>query len=310
MKNIIIFLISIALFSSCSQKTKITYTESGSKEINGTKLYYKIIGKGEPVLIIHGGPGLSHDYFLPGLISLRDKYKLIFYDQRASGKSNLNISPESITLENFVKDIDELRGAFGIKKLNLMAHSWGGMLAMKYASLYPDNIKSLILVNSVGASSEIATLSNIEIAKRFTKEDSIQRSQILNSEEFQKRSSKAIESLMKIGFKHQFYNKTYLDSLNLSLDENYKTNSQLLQNLAKDLKNFDFHSDLETIKCPALLIYGDYDPLTQLAAAKIHESIHNSELIVLDNCGHFPFIEKQNEFNEVLTNFMKLNKKR
>ncbi|MBK8517336.1 MAG: hypothetical protein IPL55_13945 [Saprospiraceae bacterium] len=102
-------------------------------------------------------------------------------------------------------------------------------------------------MNSVGASSEIATLSNIEIAKRFTKEDSIQRSQILNSEEFQKRSSKAIESLMKIGFKHQFYNKSYLDSLNLSLDENYMTNSQLLQNLAKDLKTLIFTLTLKPL---------------------------------------------------------------
>ncbi len=308
MKKIIICLIFTSLFSNCGQKQKKSFFEQGVKEINDTKLYYKIIGNGEPILIVHGGPGLSHDYFLPSLKSLSDKHKLIFYDQRASGKSDLNINPKSITLDNFIKDIDELRKIFGIEKLNLMAHSWGGILAMKYAIMYPDNIKSLILVNSVGASSEITTLSNLELAKRFTQKDSIRRVEIFNSEEFQKRSINSIESLMKIGIKHQFYNKTYLDSLNLSLNENYMTTSQLLQNLAKDLSDFDFHSDLKTIRCPTLLIYGNYDPLTSLAGVKIHELIDNSELIVLDECGHFPFIEKQNEFNEVLTNFLEAYK--
>lgn len=305
MKKIITCLVFASFFSNCEQKQKAAFFEQGIKEINGTNLFYKIIGDKEPILIIHGGPGLSHDYFLPGLIGLSDKYKLIFYDQRASGRSDLEIDSESITLENFIKDIEELRKTFGIKKLNLMAHSWGGVLAMKYATMYPDNIKSLILVNSAAASSEIAILSNLELAKRFTQEDSTQRAEIFNSKEFQERNPKSIESLMRIGFRHQFYNQSHLDSLNLSINENYLTTSRLLQNLAKDLSEFDFHSDLKTIQCPTLVIYGNYDPLTQLAGTKIHESINNSELVILADCGHFPFIEKQNEFNKAVTNFIK-----
>ena len=305
MKKIIIYIIFISFFCNCTESKKNLFFEEGTKKINGTELYYQIIGSGEPIVIVHGGPGLSHNYFLPSLKSLSDKHRLIFYDQRASGKSDLNINSESITLDNFVRDIDELRNSLGIEKLNLMAHSWGGILAMKYAIMFPNKIKSLILINSVGASSEIVNQSNLELAKRFTRKDSIQRVKIFNSEEFKERKPKAIESLMKIGFKHQFYNKTYIDSLNLSLNNNYIKTSQLLQNLAKDLTEYDFHSDLKSIQCPTLLIYGNYDPLTQLAAPKIHKSIDNSKLIILDKCGHFPFIEKQNEFNKVLIDFMK-----
>lgn len=300
----IIYIIFISFFYNCTENKKALFFEEGIKKINGTELYYQIIGSGEPIVIVHGGPGLSHNYFLPSLKSLSDKHRLIFYDQRASGKSDLNINSESITLDNFIRDIDELRNSLGIEKLNLMAHSWGGILAMKYAIMFPNKIKSLILINSIGASSEIATQSNLELAKRFTKKDSIQRMKIFNSEEFKERKPEAIESLMKIGFKHQFYNKTYIDSLNLSLNNNYIKTSQLLQNLAKDLTEYDFHSDLKSIQCPTLLIYGNYDPLTQLAAPKIHKTIDNSKLIILDKCGHFPFIEKQNEFNKVLINFM------
>lgn len=304
LKKIILCSALVTVLCSCKPIQETPFFEKGTKNINGTELYYQIIGNGEPILIIHGGPGLSHDYFLPSLRDLSNQYKLIFYDQRASGKSDLNLDAKSITIDNFLRDIDELRNTLGIEKLNLMAHSWGGILAMKYAVIYPDNVKSLILVNSVGASSEIATLSNLELAKRFTKEDSLQRAQILNSEGFQRRTEGSIESLMKIGFKNQFYNKTYLDSLNLSIGENYMITSQLLQNLGEELKDFNFHSDLKTIQSPALLIYGSYDPLTRLAGIKIHESINNSEFIILDDCGHFPFIEKQIEFNKVVVNFI------
>jgi len=161
MKKIIIYLLFVSFLFNCEQKPKTPFFEQGTKQINGTNLYYKIIGNEEPVLIIHGGPGLSHDYFLPGLENLSKNHKLIFYDQRASGKSDMNINSESITLDNFIKDIDELRANLGIEKINLMAHSWGGILAMQYALKYPNNIKSLILVNSVGANSEITTLSKM-----------------------------------------------------------------------------------------------------------------------------------------------------
>jgi proline iminopeptidase len=308
MKKLIISIVFVSLLFSCKNKPVKIYSEMGTKEINGTQLFYRVLGSGEPILIIHGGPGLSHDYLLPNLKNLSNKYKLIFYDQRASGSSSINLDVNSITIDNFIQDIDELRNVFGIEKLNIMAHSWGGILAMKYAIKHSENTKSLILINSVGASSKISVLTNQVLAERFTKKDSILRSEIFKSDEFKKRKPEAIESLMKIGFKHQFYDKTYIDSLNLSLNNNYIITSQLLQNLAKDLTEYDFHSDLKSIQCPTLLIYGNYDPLTELAGTRIHQSIVQSEFKKLDNCGHFPFIELEDEFKTIVVNFMETNK--
>ena len=113
---------------------------------------------------------------------------------------------------------------------------------------------------------------------------------------------------MKIGFKHQFYNTAFIDSLNLSLNRDYIKTSQLLQNLAKDLTEYDFHSDLKKIQSSTLLIYGSHDPLTELAGTRIHESIEKTEFKILDNCGHFPFIEKKDEFKTTVMNFMEVNK--
>jgi len=304
MKILLILIVFIPQLLSCKSKSVEIYFEEGTIEINGTQLYYKVVGQGEPILIIHGGPGLNHKYLFPNLQFLTNKYQLIFYDQRASGRSSLTLDSNSVTIDNFIKDIDELRNTFGIEKLNLMAHSWGGLLAMKYVIKHPENTKSLVLINSVGASSEISTLANQSLFERFTKEDSMHRAEIIQSDEFQKRELNAIESLMKIGFKHQFYNIAFLDSLNLSLNKDYIKTSQLLQNLAKDLTEYDFHSDLKKIQSPTLLIYGSHDPLTELAGTRIHQSIEKSEFKILDNCGHFPFIEKKDEFKSTVVIFL------
>lgn len=304
MKTLFILNVLLFLFLGCTNKPSKQYSEDGTKEINGIQLYYKTIGQGEPVLIIHGGPGLSHNYLFPHLQPLAHNYQLIFYDQRVSGESSLNVDTNSITLDNFIEDIDGLRQSFGIQKLNLMAHSWGGLLAMKYAIKYPDRIKSLILINPIGASSDTNARTNQILAGRFTKEDSTQRVNIIQSEAFQKRDPNTIEALMKIGFKHQFHDPSLIDSLDLELNLNYAKTSELLQYLSKDLMTYDFHADLKVIKSPTLLIYGDYDPLTETAGQKIHQAIDESDLKIIDESGHFPFIEKPDEFKETILTFM------
>jgi len=308
MKKLLILIVFISLLLSCKNTSLEIYSEEGTKEINGTKLYYKVVGKGEPFLVIHGGPGLNHKYLFPNLQFLTDRYQLIFYDQRASGRSSLELDTNSVTIDNFIQDIDELRNIFGIEKLNIMAHSWGGLLAMKYAIKHPENTKSLILINSVGASSEIGIIANQILSERFTIEDSINRAEIIQTNDFKNREPNAIEALMKIGFKHQFFNTVFIDSLNLSLNEDYIKTSQLLQNLAKDLTEYDFHSELKKIQSPTLLIYGSHDPLTELAGTRIYESIDKSEFKILNNCGHFPFIEKKEEFKRTVIDFIEVNR--
>jgi proline iminopeptidase len=112
---------------------------------------------------------------------------------------------------------------------------------------------------------------------------------------------------MRIGFKHQFYNPNFLDSLNLSINENFLLESKLFQNLSKNLPLYDFHSDLKNIKAPTLLTYGDYDPLSDLAGKMLHEAIPQSKFELIKNCGHFPFIEKEAEFNQIVSTFVAQN---
>src|SRR5262252_5924365 len=81
----------------------------GYVDAHGVLLYYKILGQGEPLLILHGGPGASHDYFLPYLLPLARHNRLVFIDERGSGRSQKLEDPAGYTIENMVEDVEAVR---------------------------------------------------------------------------------------------------------------------------------------------------------------------------------------------------------
>ena len=294
--------ISLCLFSLLS----FCQNFEGIKRINGADLYIKAIGKGSPIIIIHGGPGLNYTYFLPQLTDLSKKHRLIFFDQRASGKSSADFDSSQISLNMMVDDIDAIRRNFGNKKISVLGHSWGGLLAMKYAIKYPQYLKTLILVSTVSPKAkEFETETNAVIKSRLTPGDSILRSEILKSESFKQGKGSAYQAILKLSFKPSFYEKRFLDSLNLKIDDNYSTKRKTLLMLSKDLNNYDFYESISTIKKPVLIIHGDFDAIPLALPQKIQTSIPTSRLVVIQNAGHFPFIEKQKEFSHIVLDFLK-----
>src|SRR5256885_1785574 len=111
--------------------------QEGFVDANGVMIYYRILGRGEPLLIVHGGPGASHDYFLPYLLPLARHHKLVFIDERGSGRSQKLEGPAGYTIEKMAEDVDSVRQALGLGKINLLGHSYGGALGQADAPEYP-----------------------------------------------------------------------------------------------------------------------------------------------------------------------------
>ncbi|MDX1671423.1 MAG: alpha/beta fold hydrolase, partial [Balneolaceae bacterium] len=143
--------------------------------VNDTDLYYKRMGSGPPVIVVHGGPLLDHGYLVDPLKPLAGDYELVFYDQRLSGRSSADSDSTYNRLDTFVEDIEELRATLELGRVHLIAHSWGGLLAMKYALHYPGNLRKLILLNSMPASTELWNREEMMLAERMTRSDSLAR---------------------------------------------------------------------------------------------------------------------------------------
>lgn len=118
-------------------------------KINGTELNVNSIGQGRPILVVHGGPGLNHNYFLPHLQKLAATHRLILIDQRACGKSSAALDSSQMTLDWLLRDMESIRNELKLGRVSVMAHSWGGLLGLLYASRYPNSVNALILANTV-----------------------------------------------------------------------------------------------------------------------------------------------------------------
>ena len=143
-------LVLLAVFAGAQLKPQASTAnifpqEEGFVDANGVMIYYKILGHGEPLMIVHGGPGASHDYFLPYLLPLARRHKLIFIDERGSGRSQKLEDPAGYTIQNMVEDVESVRQALGLGKINVLGHSYGGALAQAYALKYQSNLSHLIL---------------------------------------------------------------------------------------------------------------------------------------------------------------------
>jgi proline iminopeptidase len=277
----------------------------GLLPLNNTELFVKVIGKGSPIIIIHGGPGLNHTYFLPHLNDLSKKHKLIFYDQRACGRSSGKLDSTQLTMELLINDIESIRKHLHLEKVSILAHSWGGLLGMEYAFTFPDNIKSLILVNSVSpASGEFEAETNATINKRYSKQDSTTRARILRSNEFKAGDLPTIHSLFMLSFKQTFYNQQLTEKLNLVLPADFKAKREKLFFLSKDLSKYNYYAKLNGIKCPTLIIHGSYDGIPIDLPRKIQSNIPGARLHSIEQAGHFPFVEQPREFTKAINQFL------
>ena len=223
-------------------------TLKAKKRINGTNLFFSVKGKGEYLLVIHGGPGLNHSYFKPHLNPLENTFKVVYYDQRACGKSSIPAS-DSISLKFFVDDIEEIRKVLKTEKINILAHSWGVVLAIRYALQYPGRINKLILSDPVMLSREYDQEAAALVQKNSTKEDSVARAKIVSDGNL---DTKDYEELFRLSFKPSAYNRDNVAKINLNLPDNFgAANNALFTGLMKDASmNANLYDSLPSLKFP------------------------------------------------------------
>ena len=284
------------------------HIEEGYADVNGIKLYYKIFGRGDPIVILHGGPGFDHNSIIQ-LKELADEHRVIFYDQRASGNSSGEADSTSITVDNFVEDLEGLRNYLKLDKINIVGFSWGATLAMFYAAKYHENIKSLVIVSTGGASKDYFNDYFNTLKSRTTAEDRETMLEIEQSDSFRNNEDRAVRQYWRLILKPFFKDKSMINKFDLTFGKNTTKNQAAIgQLLMDDRGDYDMHKDLEVIDCPALILHGTYDAFPCEAAYRVHKHIPSSKLVILEDAGHFMFIDAHDRFFQLIRRFLKDNK--
>lgn len=266
---------------------------SGFIEVDGARLFFRAVGRGTPLVILHGGPGMSHDYLAPQLVELlADRYKLLFYDQRASGRSTGVSDTTRLTMTQFVQDLEALRRALDLERLNVLGHSFGGLLAMYYAVAHPARVEKLLLLDTAPASWELNFPHFRQtIAARQTDADRREMAEITGAPGGQS-DPRSMDRYYKLYFRTFFHDPRLSDSLRLGVDQQWLANIRVTNNRVwGDLGRYDIHDQLERITAPTLILHGESSVISMEGAEAIHARIPNSQLIRLTNVGHFAYIE-------------------
>jgi proline iminopeptidase len=279
----------------------------GVVDTDGAQLFYRTAGNGKPLVVLHGGIGLSQDYLLPYMLKLADNFCVILYDQRACGASTGEINLNTMTIETFVKDLDAIREALHCEKISILGHSWGGFVAMEYAIAHPNHVEKLIVSNSMPASSDDMNLFAQEWKRRIAPYQA-DLDALKALQEFAMGEPDVVERYFRTLFRPCFFRPENVSCLNLRMTPIAAIHSvQVDECFQKTLFNkpFDLHSSLKKLQLPTLVIHGDSDQIPPITAESIHRSIPHSRYVLLEHCGHFPYIEDSQRYFELIDTFLR-----
>ena len=299
----------LLLVISCTQNQDIDDSSSGFISINGAKHYYSITGTGDTLIILHGGPGLSHKYMMPQIDDLlSSEFTLLFYDQRGSGWSEGEKDSTKLNIDNFVQDLEQIRIHFGISKVNLLGHSFGGLLAMYYGIAYPSNLGSLILVDTDAASYKLRTPYQIKmIDSRLSERQEEYLDSIEQTYSFKNYDPDTYEEYYKTFLTTYFANPIDTAKLILGFDAKSVPKINSTNRIVRaNLGEYDIHSKLSNLNCRTLIMQGTESVFSVEGAQAINQQIPNSDIQLFKNCGHFEYIESPMKFKSLIFDFYKI----
>jgi proline iminopeptidase len=299
-KYLILILISYFL------TTSIHAQDSHFIPIPDGVIHYRVFGKGKPIVIINGGPGMNSEGFSNFAQQLSGEgYLCIIFDQRGTGKSVINrVDTSSLNMANMVEDMEVLRRHLKIKQWTVFGQSFGGLLAAQYAYTYPKSIEKLVFSNSGGLNLEFLGYVGQRIEKNLSasERDSLQYyNRLLTNEPtnnyYLRRRAMHLSSAYL--FQKEFI-PTIAERL---LQANLSINQLIYSDLQKH--KFNYVGKFSGFKKPVLIFQGLNDIISIETAKLIHKSFSKSTLIELERCGHYPWLDRPDRFWKELTTFLK-----
>jgi proline iminopeptidase len=240
---------------------------------------------------------MDHRYLLHGLEPLAGELELVFYDQRGVGESTSRLVPELHTLERYVDDLEALRLALDLDSFLLLGHSWGGVVAMAYAAAHPEAVDGLVLVSTMEPGARFAAALRDALARRVPAERRTALAALRDSEPFRSGQVDAVERALREGFRAGMARSALADQMILDLHpRTARDGGRVVALLFRDPSSLDLWPRLGRIAAPTLVVHGRHDATPAAMAAELAAAIDGAELVMIDDAGHFPYLESPETF--------------
>lgn len=268
---------------------------------NGTRLHYSEHGTGRPVLVLHGGLGLDQSTLRPWLDPLGDRVRLVFLDLRGCGQSEPIAADEPVTHATWVDDADALRNHLGFDCWTVFGHSYGGFLALEYALRHPDRTAGLILCSTAPAFDHVGVaMANAEA--RGTPEILSALESALSGPS---PSDGAFEATWR-ALAPLYLHRPTPEVLPAITDGIRYRAEAFNASQGRCLPTYDVRDRLGEITAPTLVVGGRHDWAypPEYGAIPLAEGIPGAELVLLEQSGHFPFVEEPDAFRAAVSGWL------
>jgi proline iminopeptidase len=293
--------------------------QEGFVDAGGVLIYCKSIGEGDPLVIVHGGPGASHDYLLPYLLPLARHHRLVFIDERGSGRSEKLADPSGYTVEAMVEDVEEVRNRLQLGSIDLLGHSYGGVLAQAYALKYQEHLRHLVLCSTFHSTAALNGVFQNMLAG-MTPE---LRGKILRMESEglfghgkPYEQNRYTEQYMIAAWGEGYFPYLYRNHPDPNYDptstsgmswdlyrEMWGSHGEYI--IDGNLKSVEYADRLPSLKVPTLITAGDNDECAPSIAQTMHGLIHGSQLVVFPRSGHMTFVDQPALFIKTIDEFLR-----
>lgn len=266
------------------------------------QLFERRVGTGPLVVVLHGGPGASHDYLLPQYDLLAQGRSFFYYDQRGGGQSPVPRDTPPGWREH-VDDLEDIRANLDLERLTLCGYSWGGLLAILYFLEHPERVERLALVAPASPTAGYRRRFEEEFARRMAAPEIKRERDALRASGLRERDPAAYQrrafELSVAGYFHDFH-----DARNLTA---FRVTARTQEAVWKSLGDYDLRPKLKETASrfrlpPSLVVHGTFDPLP-IAGSRELAGLLRARLKELP-VGHCPHVEATAEFVRTLDDFL------
>ena len=282
------------------------------------RIFYKIEGTGtETLVMVHGGPGNSLESIRADMEPLAKNRRVIYYDQRGQGKSELLKDTSRLGYKNHVADLDALRAYFKLDKMTLFGNSWGGLLISLYAIEHPNRVERLVLDTPAPPMRGFLDDQTDEISRRM---EALYKPEQLNRFKTLIQPDNWLKAKDPIAHCREFYHAILavythgsrsLDTIKFKGDVcaggPESVRRQRIANAASwdSLGDYNIVSQLAAVKAPVLVIHGASDVIPQRGSEFYASGYPNARLLVIQNAGHIAHVETPDIFFAAVEAFLK-----
>lgn len=285
----------------------------GYASLPGVRLFYRTMGRGTPILFLHGGPGLPHGYLLPWMEPLASSHRLVFFDQRGVGRSGKPTDGD-YSVAAVARDVEALRRSLRLGKVHLFGFSWGGALALEFAIRYAESLRSLTVAEGFANTDALnvrlqSWLANAPPDLRAVVERCEQEGLFASGDRYPPEYDDAVGKIYPRnperppGWKVP---PTFVEAVqNLAWDVYYAMWGRDGEfRLTGTLAGWDALSRMSPLQVPVLLLVSRYGMWTPKEADAISKKMPNSRVALFEHSGHLMFVDEPERFVRVMKAFL------